>query len=100
MGIFGDVIQYIIDMGASVMLPIVIAILSIIVGVKAGKAIRCGHDERPVGTGSQGHVGEFRTYSECGGHRMAGGVPHDLGFQHRHRGNPHCHSREPGHGVP
>ncbi|MGI6117306.1 MAG: PTS galactitol transporter subunit IIC [Bilifractor sp.] len=36
------VIQYIIDMGASVMLPIVIAILSIIVGVKVGKAIRSG----------------------------------------------------------
>ena len=36
------VIQYIIDMGASVMLPIVIAILSIIVGVKPGKAIRSG----------------------------------------------------------
>lgn len=42
MGIFGDMIQYIIDMGASVMLPIVIAILSMIVGVKAGKAIRSG----------------------------------------------------------
>jgi PTS system galactitol-specific IIC component len=37
-----SVIQYIIDMGASVMLPIVIAILSIIVGVKPGKAIRSG----------------------------------------------------------
>lgn len=37
MGIFGDMIQYIIDMGASVMLPIVIAILSMIVGVKAGR---------------------------------------------------------------
>lgn len=42
MGIFGDMIQYIIDMGASVMLPIVIAILSIAVGVKVGKAIRSG----------------------------------------------------------
>lgn len=42
MGIFGDIINYIIDMGASVMLPIVIAILSIIVGVKVGKAIRSG----------------------------------------------------------
>lgn len=42
MGIFGDMIQYIIDMGASVMLPIVIAILSMLVGVKAGKAIRSG----------------------------------------------------------
>ena len=42
MGIFGDIIQYIIDMGASVMLPIVIAILSMIVGVKVGKAIRSG----------------------------------------------------------
>ena len=36
------VINYIIDMGASVMLPIIIAILSIIIGVKAGKAIRSG----------------------------------------------------------
>lgn len=36
------VINYIIDMGASVMIPIVIAILSIIVGVKPGKAIRSG----------------------------------------------------------
>ncbi len=35
-------IQYIIDMGASVMLPIFVAILSIIVGVKPGKAIRSG----------------------------------------------------------
>lgn len=36
------VINYIIDMGASVMLPIVIAIISIAIGVKAGKAIRSG----------------------------------------------------------
>ncbi|MGI6511577.1 MAG: PTS galactitol transporter subunit IIC [Catenisphaera adipataccumulans] len=36
------VINYIVDMGASVMIPIVIAILSIIVGVKPGKAIRSG----------------------------------------------------------
>ena len=35
-------IQYIIDMGASVMLPIFVAILSIIMGVKPGKAIRSG----------------------------------------------------------
>ena len=42
MGLFGDVINYIIDMGASAMLPLVIAILSIIVGVKVGKAIRAG----------------------------------------------------------
>lgn len=40
--IFSDVIQYIIDMGPSVMLPIVIAIISIIIGVKVGKAIRSG----------------------------------------------------------
>lgn len=36
------VINYIIDMGASVMIPVVITILSIIVGVKVGKAIRSG----------------------------------------------------------
>ena len=36
------VINYIIDMGASVMIPIVIAILSMILGVKPGKAIRSG----------------------------------------------------------
>lgn len=36
------VINYIIDMGASVMLPIIIAILAIIIGVKVGKAIRSG----------------------------------------------------------
>ena len=35
-------IQYIIDMGASVMLPIVIAIISMCIGVKIGKAIRSG----------------------------------------------------------
>ena len=35
-------IKYVIDMGASVMLPIVIAILSIIIGVRIGKAIRSG----------------------------------------------------------
>lgn len=42
MGIVGDVINYIIDMGAAAMLPLVIAILSIIVGVKVGKAVRAG----------------------------------------------------------
>ncbi len=36
------VINYIINMGASVMLPIIIAILSIIIGIKVGKAIRSG----------------------------------------------------------
>jgi len=36
------VINYIIDMGAAVMLPIIIAILSIIIGIKPGKAIRAG----------------------------------------------------------
>ncbi|WP_305768302.1 PTS galactitol transporter subunit IIC [Candidatus Epulonipiscium viviparus] len=35
-------INYIVDMGASVMLPIVIAILSVLIGVKVGKAIRAG----------------------------------------------------------
>lgn len=35
-------INYIIDMGASVMLPIIIAILAIILGVKPGKAVRSG----------------------------------------------------------
>lgn len=42
MGVFGDVIQYIVNMGAAVMLPIVIAILSICLGVRVGKAIRAG----------------------------------------------------------
>lgn len=42
LGVFGDIIQYIIDMGASVMLPIVIAIISICLGIKIGKAIRAG----------------------------------------------------------
>lgn len=37
-----DGIQYIVDMGASVMLPIVIAIISICIGIKIGKAIRAG----------------------------------------------------------
>lgn len=36
------VINYIVNMGASVMLPIIIAILSIIIGIKVGKAIRSG----------------------------------------------------------
>lgn len=35
-------IQYVIDMGASVMLPIVIAVISICIGIKAGKAIQSG----------------------------------------------------------
>ncbi len=35
-------IQYVVDMGASVMLPIVIAIISICIGVKIGKSIRSG----------------------------------------------------------
>lgn len=37
-----NAIQYIIDMGASVMLPIVIALISICIGVKIGKSIRSG----------------------------------------------------------
>ena len=36
------VIHYIIDMGASVMLPIIIAILSMCIGVRPGKTIRSG----------------------------------------------------------
>lgn len=35
-------IQYVIDMGASVMLPIVITLISICMGIKAGKAIHSG----------------------------------------------------------
>lgn len=42
MGVFGDIINYIIGMGASVFLPIVIAIITICVGVKPGRAIRSG----------------------------------------------------------
>ena len=42
MDVFSIIMQYIVDMGASVMLPIVIAILSIIVGVKPSKAVRAG----------------------------------------------------------
>ena len=42
MGFLGDVINYIIGLGASVMLPLVIAILSICVGVKVGKSVRSG----------------------------------------------------------
>lgn len=38
----GNGINYIIDMGASVMLPIVIAIISVCLGIKVGKAIRSG----------------------------------------------------------
>ena len=38
----GKGINYIIDMGASVMLPIVIAVISICIGIKVGKAIRSG----------------------------------------------------------
>lgn len=40
--VFSDAINYIINMGPSVMLPIVIAIISICIGVKVGKAIRSG----------------------------------------------------------
>lgn len=40
--VISGAIQYVIDMGASVMLPIVIAVISICIGVKVGKAIRSG----------------------------------------------------------
>lgn len=39
---FTNVIQYVLDMGASVMLPIVITIISICIGIKVGKAIQSG----------------------------------------------------------
>lgn len=39
---FSQGIQYVIDMGASVMLPIVIAFISICIGIKIGKAIQSG----------------------------------------------------------
>ena len=42
LGVISDGINYIIDMGASVMLPIVIAVISICIGIKVGKAIRAG----------------------------------------------------------
>lgn len=37
-----NAIQYVIDMGASVMLPIVITIISVCIGIKVGKAIQSG----------------------------------------------------------
>lgn len=37
-----NAIQYVIDMGASVMLPIVIAMISVCIGIKVGKAIQSG----------------------------------------------------------
>lgn len=40
--VLSGAINYIIDMGASVMLPIVIAFISICLGIKIGKAIRAG----------------------------------------------------------
>lgn len=42
LNIAANVINYVIDMGASVMLPIVIAIISIAIGIKVGKAVRSG----------------------------------------------------------
>lgn len=42
LNMISDAIQYIIDMGASVMLPIVIALICICIGVKVGKAVRSG----------------------------------------------------------
>lgn len=42
LGMISGAIQYVIDMGASVMLPIVIALISALIGVKIGKAIRSG----------------------------------------------------------
>ncbi len=36
------ILEYIVDLGASVMMPIIIAILAVILGVKLGKAIRAG----------------------------------------------------------
>lgn len=37
-----NAIQYVIDMGASVMLPVVIAMISVCIGIKVGKAIQSG----------------------------------------------------------
>lgn len=37
-----NAIQYVIDMGASVMLPIVITIISVCIGIKVGKAVQSG----------------------------------------------------------
>ena len=42
MKIIGDIIQSVVNMGASVMLPIVITILSMVMGVRIGKAVRSG----------------------------------------------------------
>ena len=40
MKVVGDVVQYILNMGASVMLPIMIFIIALIFRVKASKALR------------------------------------------------------------
>lgn len=40
--VISGAIQYVIDMGASVMLPIVIAIISVCMGIKIGKAVKSG----------------------------------------------------------
>ena len=39
---FLNAIQYVVDMGASVMLPIVITIISVCIGIKIGKAVQSG----------------------------------------------------------
>lgn len=98
MGIFGDMINYIIDMGASAMLPLVIAILSIIVGVKIGKAVRAGlmvgvgfvglglivdMMNANLGPAAQQMSKNFWIKHECCRPWMARNVPNHMGIKYR-----------------
>lgn len=103
MGIFGDAINYIIGLGASVMLPLVIAVLSIIVGVKVGKGnpcrtdgrsricrtgTHCRHDECQPGACGKGHVRDVWASHERCRRGVAGDVTDHMGIRHRNRCDP------------
>ena len=102
---FSEVMRYILDLGPTVMLPIVIIIFSKILGMKAGDCFKAGLH---IGIGFVGiglviglmlhwpggesDGGKFRPESACGRCWLAGLFTNDLGVANCAGGDSDCDS--------
>ncbi len=101
---FSEVMRYILDLGPTVMLPVVIIIFSKILGMKAGDCFKAGLH---IGIGfvgiglviglmldsigpAESDGGKFRPESACGRCRLAGLFTNDLGVANCAGGDSDC----------
>lgn len=104
---FSEVMRYILDLGPTVMLPIVIIIFSKILGMKAGDCFKAGLHIGigfvgiglviglmldSIGPAAKSDGGKFRPESACGRCRLAGLFTHDLGVANCAGGDSDCDS--------